>query len=261
MKEPAITGIVITYNDEDHLEECLLALKFCDELIVVDLGSTDNSLPIAHSMGAKIIMHKWVPVVEMARQFAVEQASNDWIIFMDPDMIFPFHKQKEIKNLIKENDLLAKIYIPYRNYFLTHPVYHGVWGKDKKFPSVIHKNRVYYIPLVHTESTTDPKWESVTLSVGKDEFIRHYWIDSWPQFFEKHRRYIKQEGESQYKKGCRFSWRKCILYTLFESYNNFIRKQGYKDGLLGVILGILWTWYNWSTWQSLRRYQKILAST
>lgn len=256
VKPQEISAIVVTFNDESHLEECLQALTFCQELIVIDLGSTDNSVKIAQTYTPFIHTHPWVPIADMIKQNAALLVANDWIIFMDPDMIFPKEAITEIRELIQTEANLAKIYLPYINLLKGMQIRHGVWGANKQFSAVINRNGVTFPPYVHTESEIKPGWISITLDNSKNiKPIKHYWIDSWNQFFEKHNRYLKLEGQSRHALGQRFSWNKALFFTAFEAYNTYIRKTGYKDGLNGVILGILWTWYNWKAWMSLKKYE------
>ena len=75
--EIQFTGIVVTYNEDKYLNECLKYLSFCEQLIVMDLGSTDHSVEIAKTYGAIIVQHERVPIVEQVRTKALEY-SNDY---------------------------------------------------------------------------------------------------------------------------------------------------------------------------------------
>lgn len=251
------SAVVVTYNDERHLDECLGSLSFCRERLVVDLGSTDGSAAIARKHGARVIPRDWVPMVELVREDASSEACHEWIIFLDPDMIFPAHLEERIRLEIASDGALGLIQLPYRNYFLGKALHHGVWGRDKWFPAVIHRSRVEFRPSVHSETRTKPGWKSIRISPENEtDVIRHYWIDTWRQFVEKHRRYLGLEGKSRFQQGTRFSWMKCLFYTSYESFNHLVRKAGYRDGRAGILLGVLWTWYNWKAWLSLREFEK-----
>lgn len=257
MNDLKFSAIVVTYNEGKHLGECLSALTFCSDIIVIDLGSTDDCIQVAKNFGARVISHEWVPMVELIREYACKEACHDWVIFMDPDMVFPSHLENRVKSEIHSDSTLGMIEISYRNYFLGKPIYHGVWGKNKFYPAIIHKDRVEFQSTVHSEILIRPGWRTIQISPDNDtDFIQHYWIDTWHQFVEKHRRYLTLEGESRYLQGMRYSWWKCLFYTSFESFNYLIRKAGYRDGLAGIFLGLLWTWYNWQAWLSLKKYQK-----
>lgn len=257
MSDLEFSAVVVTYNDEKHLVACLESLSFCRERLVIDLGSTDGCTAVAREHGARVISHTWVPMVELVREDASRGACHEWIIFMDPDMVFPAHLKERIRSEIASDGALGLIHLPYRNYFLGKPIHHGVWGRDKWYPAVIHRARVDFQPSVHSDTRTKPGWKSVRISPENEtDLIRHYWIDTWPQFVEKHRRYLALEGESRFQLGTRFSWMKCLFYTSFESFNHLVRKAGYRDGWAGIFLGFLWTWYNWKSWLSLREFEK-----
>jgi glycosyltransferase involved in cell wall biosynthesis len=256
------SGVVVTYNDCTHLSECLSHLSFCDELVVVDLGSSDDSIQIAEHFNARIVRHEWVPMVEIVRQFAVDQASNNWIVFMDPDLIFPAQLIDRVKSLILSNDGLASITIPYRNHFLNHPIKYGRWGGIVSYPAVMHRQRVELYTQLHLGFGIKPGWQTMDINTGCEiDYIRHYWADSWDHFFKKHRRYFDTEGQSGFKSGWRFSWPKNILGTVGAVFESLVWKKGFLDGWIGVQLSFLWGWYIWHKWQAVRRYQNSLPAS
>ena len=71
------TSIVVTYNEANRLRECLKSLSFCDQMLVVDLGSGDNSVEIAQEYGAEVLHHEWVPLVEKVWPIVVPLARID----------------------------------------------------------------------------------------------------------------------------------------------------------------------------------------
>ena len=74
-----LTAVLITLNAADCLEACLASVAFCDEIVVVDSGSTDATLAIAERHGARIMHSEWRGFGPQ-KQFAVEQASHDWVL-------------------------------------------------------------------------------------------------------------------------------------------------------------------------------------
>ena len=113
-----ISALITTFNESRFLEECLSRLSFCDEIVLVDLGSTDNCLEIARKYGAKILFHELVPFAEKVRDYAISNARNDWVLFTDPDMYFPRGIEHKIDEFISDsieiftnnNNLLEIIY-------------------------------------------------------------------------------------------------------------------------------------------------------
>lgn len=100
-----ISACVITKNEEKNLPTCLESVKsIVSEIIVVDTGSTDRTVDIAKSYGAKVYSFEWINDFAAARNYAIEQARFDWIIFLDADEYFAPECVKYVKRAIKEAD-------------------------------------------------------------------------------------------------------------------------------------------------------------
>ena len=80
-----ISGVIITFNEEEKLEKCLNSLQsVCDELLVVDSFSTDRTKAIAEKMGARVIQRPFLGHIEQ-KNFAKEQAAGPWVLSLDAD--------------------------------------------------------------------------------------------------------------------------------------------------------------------------------
>ena len=79
-----ISAVIITKNAVDELAACLENVKFCDEILVVDSGSEDATVELATSLGARVIQTHWRGFGPQ-KQFAVEQATHDWVLCVDAD--------------------------------------------------------------------------------------------------------------------------------------------------------------------------------
>ena len=79
-----LSAAVITKNEEDKIGDCLDSLSFCDEIVVVDSGSTDATVDIAKSKGARVVFHEWEGHVEQ-KNFALDQTSGAWVLSLDAD--------------------------------------------------------------------------------------------------------------------------------------------------------------------------------
>lgn len=253
------TGIAVTYNESQRLPDCLNSLKFCEQLIVVDLGSTDASVEIAQQCGAEVIYHERVPIVEHIREKAVTYARNDWIIFLDPDEVFPPNLDNELRSLITQQPNLALINLPRQFYFKNTLLNFTIWGKEQVKQVVLHKNKTKFSPYVHQPLQIINGYISVTLPHQSNYYIQHYWIDSYRQMFEKHWRYIQLEGKSRHERGECFSW-----YIFFKSIgsaliHNLFTYHGIRGGLLGIFLSFFYAWYVAMSLLSLRYYQKCLG--
>lgn len=254
------TAIVVTYNEARRLRECLNSLAFCDEVLVVDLGSTDGSADIARQWGAKVICHERVEVVEDIHEKAAGWASHDWLVLLDPDEVLPAGIEHDIRSILLARPKVGVIGVPLQYYFRGKPLVGTVWGGTKYKNLIRHRKRVAFRKAVHRGYTLLPGYERVTLERKSPDYcIHHYWVDSYRQMFEKHWRYIRNEGKARYELGERFSWRRWLLSTLKTLAHNLITHKSYRDGLTGIFLGFFHTWYVSFSLLSLWYYQKRTA--
>lgn len=105
IEEKYLTAAFIVKNEEENLPNALNSIKdVVDEIIVVDTGSTDNTVEIAKSYGAKIYYFDWINDYSAARNISIKYATSKWIIYLDADEILSQESQKNIRNLIKNAD-------------------------------------------------------------------------------------------------------------------------------------------------------------
>lgn len=255
------TGIVITYNEEKHLQKCLSRLSFCDQLVVIDLGSSDHSLGIAKQFNAEIFQHNWVPIPEEVRKKALGFAKNEWVIFPDPDEILPKGIEVALRLLINSEPNLGVIEIPMRYYFMSKPLHYTKMGQTFSVRRVLNKERATYIPYVHTPMQPLNSYIVKRLDANlATDCTEHYWIDSYNQLFEKHRRYIKGEGKSRYYSGEKFSWVLMSKKTIRELKINLIHHKGIQGGFVGIFLSFFFAWYTMMAYLSLRHYTNKIST-
>jgi glycosyltransferase involved in cell wall biosynthesis len=111
---------MIVKNEAATIEQVLACAKtFCDELIVVDTGSTDNTVELAERMGAKVYHFEWVDDFSVARNFALSKCTGDWFIWLDADDTITEENQFKILQLKETvlSDALDGIFMPYRYAF------------------------------------------------------------------------------------------------------------------------------------------------
>lgn len=143
-----LSGCLIVKNEEKHLHRCLTSIRsICDEIIVVDTGSTDRTVEIAHSFGAKVFYFPWKKDFAAARNFAIEKASGDWIIQIDADEELFLEDQFKVRELIHQGQCDAA-FVAINNRNST------VFGEN--LPTVhylirIYRNRkdIYYVNPIH----------------------------------------------------------------------------------------------------------------
>lgn len=105
---PKLTLSMIVKNEEKYLRECLLSIKdVVDEIVLIDTGSSDNTIKIAEEFGAKIYSFTWINDFSAARNFALGKSTGDWILYLDADERLDYNSISEIKKNMESKALLA----------------------------------------------------------------------------------------------------------------------------------------------------------
>ena len=252
------TGIVVTYNEDQHLEECLTSLSFCNEILVFDMGSNDRSVAIAQKLAGKVSTIPQVDIVEKIWGELVKKASNDWIILQDPDEVFPAGLVPLLNDVITNHSDLALISIPWKFFFKGKPLSGTVWGGEKYKSKLFHRQRIFLDTKVHNRIQTLHGFSSFKINNVSDIYIKHYWVDSIVQMFKKHWRYIRHEGESRYKQGQRFRWGSWVRKTARALLDNLFKYEGMKGGLVEIFLSFFYAWYVSMSLLSLWHYEHVV---
>lgn len=253
-----LSALVVTFNEEKHLEECLRSLASCTQLLVVDLGSVDRSIQIARKYTSHVIQHAWEPIAELVLPKVLDKLESEWFIRTDPDEIVPAQLFFDIERCCADNPEAGIIEIPFLYYYLGKPLTTTVWGGVRCFPKVLNKNRIMVPNGVHQAFVTRQGFCTAWIRPTDHNVVRHYWIDSIPQLKEKHRRYLALEGQSRFQRGGRFSWRGMARATMSGLRESLISKKGWQGGWTGWYLSFFYAEYVASAWLSLRRYRNTL---
>lgn len=257
MKKAPISAVIASRNEGNLLPDCLKSVLFCDEIIVYDLESSDDTVGIARQHGATLISHPVVPVVEEVRAKAIAECKYRWILFIDPDERISQSLAGILAGFADshpENCGIAAA--PWIFYFKRKRLKGTMWGVQRNKAILFNRDGVTFTPHVHFGSTL--KKGFIECSVGDFETanITHYWSDSFGSLISKHRRYVSKEGASKYQNGDRYPGvYKHIRTSLTAFYSCFFYYRGYKDGLNGLFLSLFWAWYTFASLKSLLRYQ------
>ena len=102
---PKLSVSMIVKNEEKHLNRCLSSIRdAADEIVIVDTGSTDKTIEIAESFGAKVFNYNWINDFSSARNFALSKCSGDWILYLDADEELNSNSVNELMDKIRNNN-------------------------------------------------------------------------------------------------------------------------------------------------------------
>lgn len=251
-----ISAVVVSCNEGHLLDACLDSIAFCEEIIVVDLESTDNTKEVAQKYNAVYIYHKKVAVVEIIHAWIQEKTKYDWILIIDPDEACSNDLQLDVLKLLPSiSDNTGSIIVPCRYYFGKRLLRGTHWGGINERIFIVNKKRFNFTSAVHRGRQLKQGFIPYYIKYSGSNFIHHYWMQNFSEFINKHRRYLKEEGKARYLNGVRCSFKQLLRTPFREFYSSFFVNKGYKDGYLGLCLGFFWAWYN--TMAQLRLYNYI----
>jgi glycosyltransferase involved in cell wall biosynthesis len=237
-----ISCVIHTYNSEKYLEQCLNSVKWCDEIVIIDMYSNDRTLDIAKHYNAKIYMHKNIGFADPARAFGLSKCSNPWILALDSDEIVTPKLKEELIDIVQK-DLYDVVKISFRNFFFGREIIGSGWGyKDQVIPRFFKKGYLNYADEVHNFVKVSDK-ARIGKIIDKDKSIIHFNYDSVSQFISKLSRYTDFEVNStkyNYKGNPGLK----IMYHFFrEVLGRFVYKKGYRDGWIGLYLALGMAFY------------------
>lgn len=228
-----ITGVVLTKNNEDKIEECLSSLSWVDKLIVVDTGSTDKTTSIVKKFKCEIFHHgnggysQW-------RNFALSKINTDWVLYVDSDERVSKDLEKEIKSIVHSNSGDCGCYvIPRLNNILGKYLKHGGWYPDyvkrlfrvrslKKWTGDLHEEPLFDGELYKLNSNLlHVKEQTLSEMVAK--------TNKWSEIEAK----LMFDANHPRMNVPRF------LSAMFrEFWYRFIKNLAFLDGGEGIIMGI-----------------------
>ena len=174
-----LTGIVNTYNEEENIYDCLNSISWIDEIVVVDMYSTDKTVDIAKKFTKRIFFQPYSGYVEPARNFSLSKANGQWILILDADERLSPESKKIISNLIiKENYdgylFPRKNYIN-NNYYLKY----GYFYPDYQLRLFRNNESIHYSGLIHEQPIINI---SKTKKINDVQIIHNYSHSKYSSF-------------------------------------------------------------------------------
>lgn len=231
---------IITYNEEKIIAKCLEKLYWADEIVIVDSGSTDNTVAICESFGARVIQHAFENFGAQ-KQFALDQTANDWVLSLDADEVLSGELIDEIKNLDLANGFKG-YYVPRTHVFLNTIFKYGVEHK-KPILRFFNKKHGKFTPnKVHETIVVEGK-----LGYLKNEML-HYTVFDFDIAIQKQIKYALLSGELFYEKNKKSNLIKILFKFPFDFIKIYFLQRNFLNGYQGF------TWSMFSAFSSYLKY-------
>lgn len=232
MAKVGVSVIILTRNEERNIRDCIESvMDFADEVLVIDDGSTDETVPISERLGAKVLSHPLNGDWGQQKNFAMDNAVNDWILLLDADERISEPLAREIVAAVSAGEAYA--YDMHReNRFQHHVANHGILrpdrvlrlfpGKGSRVEGRVHETVVTPYPLKQLNGP-----------------IYHYTYDNWDQYFGKFNHYTRLAAEKSRAQGKHATFLKdIVLRPLWAFIKIYFINGGFLDGKLGWIFSV-----------------------
>ena len=235
---------IITLNAATQLAACLESVRFADEIVVVDSGSDDGTQALAERHGARVIAQDWLGFGPQ-KQFAVEQASHDWVLCLDADERVTPALQASIENALKSPSTTAFRFAR-RNRFLGRYLGHGEGYPDWSLRLFDRRQARWSNDAVHEKVETQ-------CSVGElAGDLLHDSAESLASYLNKQNRYTTLAADMALAEGKRASFGRIAFSPLVRFIKFYFIRQGFRDGLPGLIHIVI------GCFNSFMKYSKML---
>jgi len=230
-----VTLFVITKNEEHNLKRLLGSCPEFDEVVVVDSGSTDNTVEIAKSYGASVFINEFKGYGAQ-KQFALEKCSSKWVINMDADEAFTSQLVDEINSIVNSNDVYG-VRFRRTDMFIGRPL-HNFTRKPHNLRMFKRQNGHFDVDKrVHETANVNG-----LCIESKYDFI-HYGYTDIPTLIDKTNQYSTLKSNEKYGAGKKASLLKLILVFQVEFFRKFILYKYCFSGRRGFILSIIDAFY------------------
>lgn len=246
-----ITTIVLTHNDEDHLERTLESLTWCGEIVVVDDYSTDKTVEIAKLYTKRILLHGLNDDFSAQRNFGLSKAKGEWVLFVDSDEEITEELAEEIQATV--HSAYSGFYIKRNDFWGSRWLAHGETA-NMKLLRLAKKSAGIWVQPVHEV------WD-VKGPVGELAHpLLHYPHPNVAQFLDEINRYSSLYATYLYKRGIREPWWNIIVKPKIKFFYNYLIRLGFLDGTAGAAFAIMMSFHSflvrgklWLLWHKVQR--------
>lgn len=235
MKQYPISVFIVTLNEAENIERVLRSVDFADEVIVVDSGSTDNTVALAEALGAKVVFNEW-PGYAKQKQFAMQLCKHDWVLNLDADEEVTPELARQYQSLINQ-DKYVSVRCTREDLFIGQKM--SPWTKKP------NNNRLYRKSLSNFDATRLVH-ESADVD-GKEIFIKasliHYGYGTIEVLTDKNNQYSSLKAQEKFSKNKSYSLVKLVTIFPLIFIKEYIFQRKLFSGIRGFTLSIMLAYY------------------
>ncbi|MGD9898694.1 MAG: glycosyltransferase family 2 protein [Calditrichaceae bacterium] len=223
--------VIITKNEESNIGRCLKSVRWADEIVVIDSGSTDRTLEICRDYSCVITSSEWLGFGR-TKQLAAATASNHWLFSIDADEEMTTELANKIREILSGNVQKNGYRIRRMSFYLGKLIRHSGWNRDYPLRLFNRKHGTFNEKDVH---------ESVEIDgdIGNlNEPLLHYTYPTISSHLIKMDRYTSIGADVLYQKGKKVTIAGAIIRGIVKFIKMYIIQGGIMDGREGFVLAL-----------------------
>jgi len=245
MRKVKLTVGIIAKNEEENIAACISTVKgWADEIIVVDGFSTDRTVEIAASMGAKIVEHRFEGDFSIERNIAMDNASGEWVLHLDADDRGTEGFRKKFDKIVDQSSDIMVFSFKRQSFFLGHMMRHGGWYHS--IPNLVRKGPVRFEGRLHER----PVYDGRSSELGAD--VEHHPYRSITQYMDRHNRYSSIKAEELFSQNNdsleKTAGKNAVRKTFKSFWKTYVKKGARKDGMYGLVFSVLFAFVHFLVW-------------
>ena len=227
----SLSVIVITKNEAHNIEACLQSVSFAQQIVVLDSGSSDDTVTLSQTAGAEVSARLDWKGFGVQKNRALALATGDWVLSIDADERLTPDLQIEIQRVI-ENPACQIYDFPRLSSYCGQYMRHSGWYPDRVTRLFKRGAATFSDELVHERLVTSK-------AVGQlDAALLHESFRSLESVLDKVNRYSSAGARQLFEKGKTASPGKALAHGLWAFFRTYVLRRGFLDGRMGLLLAI-----------------------
>jgi len=245
-----VSGVLITRDEERHLPEALASLRFCDEVLVVDAGSTDRTREIAEAAGARVLLNAPWPGFVAQRRLATRSARHDWVLFLDADERVTPALRTEVETLREGGFEHAGYRIPRVAFYMGRAVRATDWYPDLQLRLFDRRRGDWQGALVHESVKVDGATGRL-----RGEIEHHPYADL-ADHLRRIDLYTSLWARQSFDAGRRTGALAPVAVAGWAFFRNYVLRRGFVLGEVGFSVSMLAAFYAYLKLMKLRELMR-----
>lgn len=231
-----VSVAIVTKDEEKNIQDALQSIRDVAEIVIVDAFSIDRTLDICREYTDKVYQTEWKGYAKQ-KQTAIEHAKGPWVFILDSDERFTESLREELSSVVKNNKVYSGFYVPRKNFFLGKWIRHGGWWPDYTLRLFLKDKASMEEREVHEKVVVNG-----TVGYLKNP-IEHNTYRTISDYIKKMENYSTLSANELYNKKITPSIFSMLINPGFVFIKMFFLRQGFRDGIHGFILAVLYSFY------------------